>query len=194
LQLVEDSGSSGLRGSSIAEPMSQPRPPKPAKLVIGLFLHEKPLGTPVVENLMEKFGDVDIVSAWMPFDQTTYYEPEMGAPLYRRMMAFETLIHQSELAQVKLFTNEIEKQYADNGKRVVNIDPGYMLLERFVLATGKNFAHRIYIGKRIYADLTLVFRKGRFEALPWSFPDYAGDRIQTFLMRVRDKYAKDLKR
>ena len=174
--------------------MSLPSPPKPAKLVIGFFLHEKTLGTPVVEKLIEKFGDVDIVSSWMPFDQTTYYEPEMGAPLYRRMMAFEILIHQNELAQVKLFTNEIEKQYADKGKRVVNIDPGYLLLEKFVLATGKNFAHRIYIGNRIYADLTLVFRKSRFETLPWSFPDYAGDRVQAFLMRVREKYAMDLKR
>ena len=194
MQRVEDYCSSGLQGSSIAEPMSQPSPPKPAKLVIGIFLHEKTFGTPVVDNLIEKFGDVDIVSAWIPFDQTTYYEAEMGAPLYRRMMAFETLINQSELAQVKLFTNEIEKQYADKGKRVVNIDPGYLLLERFVLATGKNFAHRIYIGKKIYADLTLVFRKGLFEALPWSFPDYAGDQVQTFLMRVREKYALDLKR
>jgi len=174
--------------------MSQPRPPKPAKLVIGFFLHEKSLGTSVVENLVERFGDVDIVSEWMPFDQTTYYEPEMGAPLHRRMMAFETLIQQSELARVKLFANEIEKQFADKGKRVVNVDPGYMLLERFVLATGKNFAHRIYIGKGIYADLALVFRHGRFEALPWSFPDYAGDRVQAFLMRVREKYAMDLKR
>jgi len=174
--------------------MSQPNPPKPAKLVIGFFLKEKNLGTPIVENLVERFGDVDIVSDWMSFDQTAYYASEMGAPLYRRMMTFETLIRQSALARVKRFTNEVEQQYSDNGKRVVNIDPGYLLLERFVLATGKNFAHRIYIGKEIYADLTLIFRKGRFESLPWTFPDYAGDRIQTFLMRAREKFAVDLKR
>jgi len=174
--------------------MSQPSPPKPAKLVIGFFLKEKTLSIPVVENFIERFGEVDIVSEWMPFDHTSYYEPEMGAPLFRRMMAFETLIQQNQLAEVKLFANEIEKQYADNGKRLVNIDPGYLLLERFVLATGKNFAHRIYIGKEIYADLTLVFRKGRFESLPWSFPDYAGDRVQAFLMRAREKYTMDLKR
>jgi uncharacterized protein DUF4416 len=173
--------------------MSQPNPPKPAKLVIGFFLKEKTLGTPIVESFVKRFGDVDIVSEWMRFDQTTYYESEMGAPLYRRMVAFETLIHQSELAQVKLFTNKIETEYADKGKRVVNIDPGYLLLERFVLATGKNFAHRIYIGKEIYADLTLIFRKGQFESLPWTFPDYAGERVQTFLTRVREKFAHDLK-
>ena len=173
--------------------MSRPRPPRPAKLVIGFFLKDKTLGTPLVENFVQRFGDVDIVSEWMPFDQTTYYESEMGAPLYRRMMAFETLIRQSELAQVKLFSNEIENQYAQNGKRVVNIDPGYLLLERLVLATGKNYAHRIYIGQGIYADLTLVFRKGRFETLPWTFPDYAGERVQTYLTRVREKFAQDLK-
>jgi hypothetical protein len=174
--------------------MSQPAPPQPAKLVIGFFLHEKNLGASVVEKLIQRFGDVDIVSEWMPFDQTAYYEPEMGVPLHRRMLAFETLVQQSELSQAKLITNQIEKQYAHNGKRGVNIDPGYLLLERFVLATGKNFAHRIYIGKRIYADLTLVFRKGHFESLPWSFPDYAGARIQAFLTRAREKYAHDLKK
>jgi Domain of unknown function (DUF4416) len=174
--------------------MSQPRPPKPAKLVIGFFLKEKALGRPIVKSLVKKFGDVDIVSEWMLFDQTTYYQTEMGAPLYRRMMAFETLIHQSELAQVKRFTNTIETEYSDKGKRGVNIDPGYLLLERFVLATGKNFAHRIYIGKEIYADLTLIFRKGQFETLPWSFPDYAGEGVQTFLTRVREKFAFDIKR
>ena len=90
--------------------MSRSSPPKPAKLVIGFFLKEKNLGIPVVENLIERFGEVDIVSEWMSFDQTTYYEPEMGAPLYRRMMAFETLIQQNQLAEVKLFANEIEKR------------------------------------------------------------------------------------
>ena len=173
--------------------MSQPRPPKPAKLVIGFFLKEKALGTPVIQEFVRRFGDVDLVSEWMPFDQTSYYEPELGAPLYRRMVAFETLIHQEELAQVKLFTNEMEHRYTDNGNRAVNIDPGYLLLERLVLATGKNFAHRIYIGKQIYADLTLVFRKGRFESLPWTFPDYTESRMQAFLMRVRDKFSQDLK-
>ena len=179
--------------SSDGIPMSQPRPPQPAKLIIGFFLKEKTLGPAVIEKLTGRFGDMDIVSEWMPFDQTTYYEPEMGAPLFRRMMAFETLVHQGELAKIKCTTNAIEKAFADHGGRAVNIDPGYLLLERLVLATGKNFSHRIYIGESIYADLTLVYRKGRFESLPWTFPDYAGQRIQTFLKRVRAKYAMDLK-
>ncbi len=174
--------------------MSQPKPSKPAKLIIGFFLGDKNLCEPVIERLVNQHGQLDIISEWIPFDQTAYYEPEMGQPLYRRLVAFKNLIQQSRLPQVKLDTNKIEAQFTADGKRTVNIDPGYLLLERLVLATGKNFSHRIYIGKDIYADLTLIYRHGRFESLPWTFPDYAGQHIQLFLRRVRTKYALDLKK
>ena len=77
---------------------------------------------------------------------------------------------------------------------MINIDPGYLLMERFVLATGKNYSHRIYIGQNIYADLTLTYEKGHFKTLPWTYPDYAGEPIQSFLNKVRKRYAVDIKR
>lgn len=173
--------------------MSRPQPPKPAKLLIGLIVQEKRYIAAAADALIEKFGPVDMASSWFPFDYTTYYEPEMGASLFRRMLAFKTLIKQSELAQIKLVTNELEQEYSTGGKRTVNIDPGYLLNERFVLATGKNFSHRIYIGRRIYADLTLIYKDGRFQALPWTYPDYADERMLTYLQQVRNKYALDLR-
>ena len=126
--------------------MSQSQTPKPAKLVIGFFLKEKNLVVPVVKALVDKFGPVDIVSPWFPFNFTTYYEAEMGAPLFRRMLAFETMIKQSALSDIKLTTNDLELEYSKNSKRMINLDPGYMLRERFVLATGKNYSHRIILG------------------------------------------------
>ena len=174
--------------------MSHPKEPMPAKLVISVFLREKALIVPVVEDLLEKIGDIDILSSWMPFDRTTYYEPEMGAPLFRRMVVFKALIDQQALPDIKWATQDIEKRYMQAGNRRVNIDPGYLLLERFVLATGKNFSHRIYIGQRIYADLTLIYQKGKFQALPWTFPDYADVGMHAFLEKVREKYAFDLKK
>jgi Domain of unknown function (DUF4416) len=174
--------------------MSRPQTPKPAKLVIGFFLREKDLVVPVVKALTEKFGPVDIVSSMMPFNFTTYYEPEMGKPLFRRMLAFGTLIKQSALSEIKRITNDLERAYLKNGKRMVNLDPGYLLRERFVLATGKNYSHRIYIGQRIYADLTLIYTKGRFMKLPWTYPDYAEQNMLIYLERVRNKYVIDLKR
>jgi hypothetical protein len=134
-----------------------------------------------------------MVSSWLPFNFTTYYETEMGASLFRKILVFKTLIGQDTLAEIKIFTNDLELEYSKNSKRMVNLDPGYMLQERFVLATGKNYSHRIYIGKYIYADLTLIYTKGRFQALPWTYPDYAEKNMLTFLGQVRNKYAADLR-
>ena len=173
--------------------MSLPQDPKPGKLVIGLFMKDKTLFEPLSADLCSAYGDVDLVSSWFPFDYTSYYEPEMGSPLFRRLLSFSDLINQEELAAIKVFTNSIEGAHTQNGRRGVNIDPGYLLHERFVLASGKNFSHRIYIGQKIYADLTLIYQNGAFRSLPWTYPDYADQPILSFLEKVRDKYAFDLK-
>ena len=174
--------------------MSLPKTPKPAKLVIGLFMKEKLLIEKIAAELIEVFGSIDTVSPWFPFDYTDYYESEMSAPLFRRMLTFKELVRQSSLADIKILTNEIESNYSRKKKRLVNIDPGYMLKERFVLATGKNFSHRIYIGKKIYADLTLIYTKGDFKKLPWTYPDYSNKNMLSFLRQVRKKYILDLKK
>jgi hypothetical protein len=174
--------------------MSIPQPPKPAKLVIGVISRDTGKIGAVAEALVEKFGLVDIVSPWSAFDFTQYYEKEMGAGLKRRLISFKALISQEALSEIKRFTNSVESRLLQDGKRSVNIDPGYLLAERFVLATGKNFSHRIYIGQGIYADLTLVYTKGGFQPLPWTYPDYAGECIRGFLEKVRAKYRADLQR
>lgn len=173
--------------------MSEPQPPKPAKLVIGLFLKHRSILKPVAKELADRFGPVDMVSPWFPFDFTHYYESEMGRPLYRRVLTFKNLIGQDELAGIKVFTNGIEMKLVATNRRKVNIDPGYLLLERFVLATGKNFTHRIYIGQGIYADLTLIFQKGRYNKLPWTYPDYAQGPLNDYLLDIRKKYTEDLR-
>jgi len=173
--------------------MSNPRAPQPAKLVIGLIMKDRALFEPLSAELSAGFGAVDIISSWMAFDYTAYYEPEMGTPLFRRMLTYKKLINQDELPEIKLATNRLEQSRAQNGRRRVNIDPGYLLYERFVLASGKNFSHRIYIGRNIYADLTLIYQRGGFAKLPWTYPDYADQPMLEFLSRVRRKYAVDLK-
>ena len=173
--------------------MSIPQAPKPAKLVIGLIMKDRSLFESLGVELSAGFGSVDMISSWMPFDYTSYYEPEMGTPLFRRLLTFKQLINQEELPEIKLATNRLEQSVAQNGRRRVNIDPGYLLYERFVLASGKNFSHRIYIGSGIYADLTLIYQRGGFKKLPWTYPDYADQPMLEFLARIRRKYAVDLK-
>jgi len=172
--------------------MSLPQPPKPAKLVASLLLNDKQLLDCVIKDLAEHFGPVDMISPWFDFKYTEYYKPEMGDPLFRRMVVFKELIEQDALAEIKNISNEIELKYSKDLKRSVNIDPGYMLLERFVLATGKNFTHRIYIGKNMYADLTLIYQKGAFRELPWTYPDYQTEEYKDFFLKVRTLYAEDI--
>ncbi len=172
--------------------MSQPTLPSPAKLVISLLTADKALYAVVGQRLIDQFGPLDLVSAWLPFQYTEYYTPEMGSPLWRRMLAFKKLIQQEELPSIKSIANQLEEQLSTHGKRTVNLDPGYLLLERFVLATGKNYTHRIYISQGIYADLTLLYQKKAFQKLPWTYPDYAAEDMLAFLTAVRKKYRFDL--
>jgi hypothetical protein len=172
--------------------MSQPQPPKPAKLLISLFTGEKALFHSAATRLSERFGEPDMISNWFSFDYTDYYRTEMGSPLFRRMMGFRDLIAQEDLARIKCATNEIERLFCRGTARGVNIDPGYLLHERFVLATGKNFTHRIYIGLGIYADLTLIYTRGNFQPLAWTYPDYRSEDIIGFLENARKKYTIDL--
>ncbi len=171
--------------------MSVPQTPRPAKLIIGIITIETKLIEELVVELTSQFGTIDLVSPWMHFNFTTYYESEMGSPLFRRVFAFKPLIAQGDLSALKLATNQIENRYACKGRRQANIDPGYMLRERFVLASGKNFSHRVYIGRGIYADLTLIYQKGSFKKLPWTYPDYSDAGMLKFLEQVRNKYILD---
>lgn len=161
--------------------MSEPQPSNPACLIVGMFTKDQSLFEPIVNLLSDSFGPVDMVSRWFDFDYTSYYEKEMGTPLFRRMVSFRQLIDPARLPVIKQTTNEIEKQYSNQGNRIVNIDPGYIVPERFVLATGKNYTHRIYLNQGIYADLTLIYQKGKFQDLPWTYPDYASQNVKNFL-------------
>jgi len=174
--------------------MSVPHDPAPAKLIIGMFMQERGIFAELAAELDGLYGPIDIISSWLAFDFTSYYTAEMGAPLYRRMVAFGPHIEQERLPEIKLATNLMEEQRRSAGRRRVNIDPGYLLPERFVLATGKNFSHRIYLKGGIYADLTLVYTRREFRTLPWTYPDYAAPEMISFLTRVRQKYTLDTRR
>jgi len=170
--------------------MSHPRDGEPVKLVASLFSPEKRLLEEIIEKLGDLFGPVDGRSPDCFFDRTRYYEREMGWPLHRCFISFERLMNPEEIVFTKLCTNDVEHRFLRNGKRRVNIDPGYISPERLVLATGKNYVHRIYLSKGIYADLTLVFTKGHFEPLRWTYRDYADPVTRGYFEEVRGRYMK----
>lgn len=174
--------------------MSIPAEPQKAKLVVAVIINGKDSFERLLELLCARLGAAETLSPWYDFDFTDYYAPEMGRPLFRRFIVFKELIAQDSLPDIKLWTNDIENTFLNqNGKRHVNLDPGYLTLERFILATGKNFTHRVYLRCGIFADLTLIYTKGGFQTLPWTFPDYATNTIRGFLEEVRRAYHFEVK-
>jgi len=173
--------------------MSIPKESPKVKLVSSLFSTEDDLIRNVIEQMKGHLGSVDWVSEKLVFDRTEYYAKEIGWPLFRRFISFSKLISPDSLVDVKLLTNAIENGHLVRKKRRINIDPGYISLERLVLATGKNYTHRIYLDKGIYADLTLVFHAGTFIPLIWTYPDYADEKVIRYFNTVRIGYLHHLR-
>jgi len=173
--------------------VSKPKPGQKVKLISSLFSSGVDLIMKVIKQMEEYFGITDWISEEIAFDRTKYYAKEMGWPLYRRFISFEKLIYPEFLVEAKLITNKIEDEYLSNMKRKINVDPGYISLERLVLSTGKNYTHRIYLGKGIYADLTLVFHAGTFKSLEWTYPDYRNEKVIDCFNMLRDNYLSYLR-
>jgi hypothetical protein len=173
--------------------MSHPHPPEKVRFIASLFSPEKGIIQEAIAQLSKIYGPVDWVSPEMFFDRTRYYAKEMGWPLHRRFISFQDLISPETLVEVKLRSNAIENDYLLLGNRQINIDPGYISLERVILATGKNYIHRIYLGKGIYADLTLVFKRGSFKPLEWTYRDYSAPEMIAAFNELRGAYLKKIR-
>ena len=158
--------------------MGSLRPPQPVKLVCSLFAGEPALLDQAREALERRFGPVDYESELLPFEHTAYYQAEFGAGLLRRILSFERLIDPADLAEIKLAANDLEARWMTEGRRRVNIDPGYISLAKLVLATTKNHGHRIYLRGGIYAEVTLRYRDGGFQVWEWTYPDYGSERYR----------------
>jgi hypothetical protein len=169
--------------------MSIPNDSENVKLISSLFSPDQELIDQAIDEMELLFGPTDWISPWLFFDRTRYYEKEMGWPLHRRFISFRDLIRPQDIVRIKLATNSIEKKYAkEDGKRKINIDPGYVSLERLVLATGKNYIHRIYLSDGIFADLTLTFRGQSYKPLEWTYRDYGDPVTIGYFNEVRARY------
>lgn len=176
--------------------MSVPHVPSPALLVLSVLCEEWQRVWPELQpRLRALFGPPAQEEGPFPFTQTSYYDAELGSPLSRRLLAFAELLPHDRLAWAKVQTNALEAQFSrEDGRRLVNLDPGLISQERLVLATGKNYTHRIYLDHGIWADLTLIYQHGGWKVLPWTFPDYASQEMQERLLGLRELHKQRLKK
>lgn len=168
--------------------MGKAKKPKAVKLVIGMLAKSQKLFDTAEEFFIRHFGPIDYKSPVIPFGCTDYYKKEMGGQLKRKFISFKKPIRPEKIAKIKLLANSIEGKLSVNKKRRVNIDPGYISDSKLILATTKDYFHRIYLGCGIYAEVTLRWRKGSFEPFEWTYPDYRSEEYINILNTIRNNY------
>jgi len=165
-----------------------------AKLFCALMHRKGREAEEVIKDLINEFGRIESASDIFDFNQTTYYSKEFGSDLQKSLIVFEKTVNQEALAEIKNKTNSIEQSYCSKeGVRQFNIDPGLILPSKLILASTKDFSHRIYIGKGIYAEVTLMFSKKGVKYFEWTYPDYKSSNISDFLLTIRKSYIKCLR-
>lgn len=169
--------------------MGNPYFPEPVRLVIGCLFAEKEVYLQVRSLLEDYFGPLDCEMPPLAFTWTLYYEDELGAQQFRTFLAFENLILREDIVAAKLWTNALEQRFLQNGKRTINLDPGYMTMGQFMLATTKDQRQRVYVREGIFVEPTLYFENGHFHQFPWTYRDYTSDAYLQFLELVRKRFA-----
>lgn len=165
----------------------------PEKLIIGVLTTGEQASRAAEENLTASYGRIDYRSQTIPFTFTDYYRPEMGASIDRYFITFEQPVDPQRLADIKLHTNRIEEELSAQGRRSINLDPGLLSLGKLILASTKDNAQRIPLRDGIYAEVTLVYRSGAYQPLPWTFRDYAGREYRAIFGEIRENYKQQLR-
>jgi hypothetical protein len=166
------------------------------KLFIAVLVSHTKLISEVEQRLVALYGPIDHRSPVIPFDFTNYYEPEMGDLIDRIIFSFERLIEADQLPEIKRQTNQLEKETAplySNVTRPINLDPGYVEQAKVVLASTKNFYHRIYLGGGIFGEVTMHFKNNTYQFFPWTYPDYQSKDYQEFFLKMRHIYRAQLR-
>ncbi len=177
--------------------MTQPREPQPVKFFLGLIYSPLVSLWDLERDLQREFDFIDQKSPVLDFVHfTDYYVEEMGPLLYRTWWSLHRLWPPESLAEFKLTANRLEEKYQSEVQgpgRVVNIDPGYLNESRLVLASCKDFSHRIYLDKGVFAEVTMIYKEDGFKPLEWTYPDYRCPEALNFFAGIRDDYRKQLK-
>lgn len=165
----------------------------PSKLITGLIFKDDRFKTQALDLLACNFGAIDYLSPELKFNFTDYYYKEFGRPLKRLFISFKKPACEDCLRDIKIYTNGLEKKFTLRDKRRINIDPGFLSPGKLVLATTKDYNHRIYIGKGVFAEVTLYYKKDSFQFWPWSYPDYQSREYLEIFNTIRKIYLTQIK-
>jgi len=165
---------------------------EPALLFVSTLYSSSDIFNYAKEILEKNFGDILFISPSLLWEYSSYYKDEIGWPLFRQFIFFKNLIDPGLLTDIKLKTNEIESTLSSEGRRRINLDPGYLTLSKIVLASTKNYAHRIYLGKGIYAEVTLIYKDETYRPHLYTYKDYQDKTHVDIFIEAREMLKKML--
>ncbi len=166
-------------------------------MIVGVLAADEKCLAAAMEAVAGEFGRLDLLSDVWGFDKTSYYKEQTGGEILRQFVSVEKLIDPGELAEIKHSTNKLEQALAGELKtdlpRPVNLDPGIIEPSKLILATTKNYSHRVYIGSKMYAEVTLIYDKHQWRPMPYTYPDYRQQCYWDFFEKVRRRLVEQLK-
>jgi len=177
--------------------MGSPTFPQPVKIMVALLSSDVELFRLAAVQLQKDHGSIDLESKVFPWNTTNYYRDEMGEHLLRQFLSFAELRSPEDLVRIKLETNALELSLSgatsSESPRRVNLDPGYLDATKLVLASTKNQAHRLYLSRGIYAEVTLLYHHKTFHPFIYTYEDYRWPETHAFLRQVRKRYLEQLR-
>lgn len=138
-----------------------------------------------IEEIEKNIGAVFFRMKEYDFNFTDYYESEFGSNLKKTICVFGIFIEKHELAEAKILCSQIEADLArEDGKRTVNIDPGYFNEKEVVLASFKKKDFKEEMGESVFAHKVLEFDGIKVNEFFHTFPDFRSKDVKDFFLNL----------
>jgi hypothetical protein len=168
--------------------MARVQNPTQGRLIVSVIYNSIDGLADCLKQLEKQFGRVQSETLEIECSANRYHE-EMGQQLSRRFFSFEKLVDRETLPEIKATCHKIERglgdQVDDFTFRTVNVDPGVLTPTNLTMASHREYSHRVYLGKGVFAEVTLIHARGRFTQLPWTNPDFCDEEAVRLFIEAR---------
>ncbi len=164
---------------------------EPVKPFLGILYHEKSALDEALQRIGNELNPVERLSDSFSFHETDYYEDEMGLDLLRTFAVLQNVIDPSEIKQYKRYCFDLESELARDGKRPINLDPGYINYYHLVLTSVKTLPHKIYLGDGVFAEIEMIYKNKQFQPMDWAYADYR--KYTGVFLQFRKRYVEQMR-
>ena len=154
------------------------------KLFFAIMFKDKATLNKTIRDSEKNFGNIVDKSRVYDFNFTDYYKKEFGDNLKKTIIIFDKKIDKKSLVEIKIKSNNIEKNYSVKNKRKINIDPGYVNNKEVVLASFKKKDFKEDLGNGVFSHKVLEFNNGQIKDFFHTFPDFKNKLVQDFFLSL----------